>query len=162
MDLFDAVKSRRSIREYGPDHISRGDLHSILAAAECAPVGMGQFERFQLIVVEDPHVLEQMENTNGATTVIIVAASDPQPMHYISAGTIVENMTLAATACHVASCVNMAALQNLPAGLIPEGFTPVVDLCLGQTRELLAPRKVDNHKIVSHVIKPRSSDHQQK
>lgn len=162
MDLFDVIKSRRSIRQYGPDHISRGALHSIMTAAQCAPVGMGQYDRFQLIVIEDPHTLEQMSNINGATTVIIVAAADPHPMHYLSAGTIVENMALAATASHVASCVNMAALENLPTGLIPEGFTPVVDLCLGQTRELLAPRKVDNHKILSHVIKPRSSSADEK
>mgnify|MGYP003604712476 CR=1 FL=1 len=158
MDLFDGIKSRRSIRQYGPDHISRSDLHTIMAAADCAPVGMGQYDRFQLIVVEDPHTLEQMENTNGATTVIIVAASKPEPMHYISAGTIVENMALAATGCHVASCVNMAALQNLPAGVIPEGFQPVVCLCLGQTRELLEPRAVDNNKILSHVIKPKQAN----
>lgn len=157
MDLFDGIKARRSIRSYGPDHISRNDLHKILAAAECAPVGMGQFDRFQLIVVEDPHVLEQMANTNGATTVVIVAASEPGPMQDISAGAIVENMALAATGCRVASCVNMASLQNLPAGVIPTGLQPVVCLCLGQTRELLEPRKVDNNKILSHVIKPQSS-----
>jgi len=54
MDIFEAIKGRRSIREFLPDPVSEADVERILDAARYAPsAGNGQPWRFLVLQDED-------------------------------------------------------------------------------------------------------------
>lgn len=57
--------------------------------------------------------------------VISVQTDQLRGSKYLSAGTMVENMALAAENIGIGACMNMAALPSLPQSLIPPEQTPL-------------------------------------
>lgn len=53
MDLFEAIRGRRSVRRYLPDPVPEGDLRRILEAAIWAP-SAGNLQSWEFVVVRDP------------------------------------------------------------------------------------------------------------
>jgi len=52
MELFEAIRGRRSIRSYRPDRIPEQDLREILEAAVCAP-SAGNLQSWEFVVVRE-------------------------------------------------------------------------------------------------------------
>ena len=52
MELFEAIRGRRSIRSYRPDRIPEQDLRRILEAAICAP-SAGNLQSWEFVVVRE-------------------------------------------------------------------------------------------------------------
>jgi nitroreductase len=52
MDFFDAVKKRRSVRAYQPQHIEEGLVRRVLEAAIAAP-SAGNLQAYEIVAVED-------------------------------------------------------------------------------------------------------------
>ncbi len=52
MDIFDAIKTRRSIRAYKSDDVSENDLEIILKAAICAP-SAGNLQPWEFVIIRD-------------------------------------------------------------------------------------------------------------
>ncbi len=62
MDIFEAIKTRRSIRHYKPDPIDDPTLARILEAANWAP-SWGNTQSWRFIVVRDPAIRQQVADT---------------------------------------------------------------------------------------------------
>ena len=62
MDVFEAIKTRRSIRKYKPDPISDEDLKKVLEAAHWAP-SWANTQVWRFIVVRDPNIKKMVAGT---------------------------------------------------------------------------------------------------
>ena len=91
MDLFEALKGRRSVRAYKDEQIKDEELNKILEAGEYAASGMGKQSPI-MIVVQDKETIAQLSKMNakvfgkedmdpfyGAPTVVVVLADKNMP-----------------------------------------------------------------------------------
>lgn len=128
MELTNVLRTRRSIRAYKPDQITKEELNVILEAAALSPVGMGRNDREQLRVVQDRDILAALnadfaasignveaQPTYGAPTVIFVLGKreDPDILLGANAACIVQNMSLAATALGLGSVYLLGICNEL-------------------------------------------------
>lgn len=114
------IMTRRSIRKYKPEQISREELDTVLQAGICAPTGMNRQSPL-VIAVQNKAVRDQLSRMNaavmdtdsdpfyGAPTVVVVLADANSP-HAVQDGSLVMgNMMNAAKAIGLGSCwVNRA------------------------------------------------------
>ncbi|MBE7729447.1 nitroreductase family protein [Komagataeibacter sp. FXV3] len=84
MDTLEAIRTRRAIRAYDPDHkISPADLHKLLAAARHAPSAFN-IQHCRFVVVRDPALRralrkvawDQPDVTDASALVVICADRD--------------------------------------------------------------------------------------
>lgn len=66
MDLFDALKTRRSIRKYTAESVSDDNIHAMLDAAMHAPSAKNE-QPWHFIVVKTQSVREQLSKTSPYT-----------------------------------------------------------------------------------------------
>ena len=76
--VFDAIRSRRSIRQYSDEPVSGNDLRAILEAGRWAPSGLNN-QPWRFVIVRDPEVKNEIadqtryrEIVRGAPVVIVV------------------------------------------------------------------------------------------
>ena len=62
MDVFEAIRTRRSIRKYKPDPVDDKDLETVLEAAHWAP-SWANTQCWRYIVVRDPGIKAQVAGT---------------------------------------------------------------------------------------------------
>jgi nitroreductase len=62
MDVFEAIKTRRSIRKYKPDPVSDEDLQKVLEAAHWAP-SWSNTQCWRFIVVRNPEIKQKVAGT---------------------------------------------------------------------------------------------------
>lgn len=62
MDVFEAIKTRRSIRKYKPDPVTDADLQKVLEAAHWAP-SWANTQCWRFVVVRDPDIRKQVAGT---------------------------------------------------------------------------------------------------
>ena len=109
------IMSRRSIRKYKPEQISREELDIVLQAGICAPTGKNRQSPI-LIAVQNKEVRDLLSRMNaqvlgadvdpfyGAPTVVVVLAEANSP-HAVQDGSLVlGNMMNAAKAIGLGSC----------------------------------------------------------
>jgi nitroreductase len=68
MDVFEAIKGRRSIRHYKQDTVSDEKVQAVLEAAHWAP-SWGNMQCWRFIVVRDPRIKDRIADTLGKVTV---------------------------------------------------------------------------------------------
>ena len=107
MDALEAIRKRRSVREYTGDPIPREDLEAIVDAGRLAATG-GNKQPWDFIVVTEPQMIQELKiaaqwmDKAGA---IIAVVLDPSSRWWIEDGAAaVENMLIAATALGYGSC----------------------------------------------------------
>jgi nitroreductase len=117
VDVFSAIKTRRSIRSYLPGEIEKEKLDQVLEAARLAPSGANR-QAWKFIVVREEKVRNELARiTRGqdfvaqAPVVIAATAMDPkvttgsgEPAHRIDIAIAVDHMTLAAHALGLGTC----------------------------------------------------------
>jgi nitroreductase len=140
MDVFDAIKKRRSIRNYKPTPVPKEKLEKILEAARLAPSASNVQPR-HFIVVTDTERREALATGMFArflkqTPMVIVACGDEKksPKWYaIDVAIAVENMVLAATGEDLGTCwigsFDETKVRNVLK--IPENLRVVVLLAVG-------------------------------
>lgn len=109
MDALEAIKKRRSIREYNDKVISKEALEKIVDAGRFAATAR-DVQPWEFIVITDPAILKSIagiaKNGNfisGAKAGIAVYCSDTK--YYLEDGcAATENMLLAATELGIGSC----------------------------------------------------------
>jgi nitroreductase len=155
MQVFDAIKKRRSVRSFDPNkQVSESGIKKILWAAEQAPVAKAQYRDILLTVVQNPDSIKQIskiaKNPNrpylinafyDAPTIIIVAQKklDKFPeLGYQNTGAIIQNMLLAATDLDIDSIYVYSGIQAIKNNRkmldklkIPGEFTITASLGLG-------------------------------
>ncbi|MEJ5199968.1 MAG: nitroreductase family protein [Anaerolineae bacterium] len=107
MDALEAIRKRRSVRNYTGDPIPRADLETIVDAGRLAASGYNR-QPWDFIVVTDRAMIEKLKiaaqwmEKAGA---IIAVVLDPTTKYWLEDGSAaVENMLIAATALGYGSC----------------------------------------------------------
>ena len=116
MDLFEALKGRRSVRAYKDEQIKDEELNKILEAGEYAASGMGKQSPI-MIVVQDKETIAQLSKMNakvfgkegidpfyGAPVVLIVLADKTKNTYLYDGSLVMGNLMLEAYGLGVGSC----------------------------------------------------------
>lgn len=107
MEALEAIKKRRSVREYTGETIPREDLEMIVDAGRLAPSGHNT-QPWDFIVVTEKRMIEKlkiaarwMENAGAIIAVVL----DPTSRWWLEDGAAaVENILIASTALGYGSC----------------------------------------------------------
>jgi nitroreductase len=150
MDVFEAIKTRRSIRKYKPESIPDEKLEIILEAARLAP-SAGNRQPWRFIMVQDAdrkNALAEAANKQAFlkdAAAIAVVVGDPDAStrwHEKDPMTALEHMVLAATALGYGTCwigaFDEDALKRLLK--IPAKMKVVALLPIGVPAEKPAPK----------------------
>lgn len=171
METYEALMSRRSIRNYTNDIITEENLERILQAAEAAPAAMGRYDDLYLTVITDARLLDRIDRAAaemmgdpsrqplyGAPMLVVVSVRTPAPGRenavYSSAACVVENMALEAVALGVGACHIWGAIRALASSAeltemleLPQDFIPSCGIILGQTEEEYIRREIPEDRI---------------
>jgi len=117
MDVFEAIRQRRSVRSYQDREVEEEKLEQVLEAARLAPSARNMQE-WKFVVVRDKALRQKMvEAANGQAMVgqapVVIAACAVQHDHIMSCGhpcflvdvaIAIEHMALAARALGLGTC----------------------------------------------------------
>lgn len=107
MDVFEAIRKRRSVRSYTGDPIPKEDLEKIVDAGRLAATGSNK-QPWDFIVVTDRETIDQLRIASSwmdKAGAVIAVVLDPSSRWWVEDGSAaVENMLLAATALGYGSC----------------------------------------------------------
>jgi len=158
MDVLEAIKGRRSVREFKPDPVKDEDLKRILEAGRWSP-SAGNCQPSEFVVVKDPTVKRRLataalEETfiSEAPVVIVVCANMPrtswrygrrgEELYCIQdTAAATQNMLLAAYSLGYGTCWVGAFDDDAVAEVIrvPPGVRPVAIIPLGRPAERPSP-----------------------
>jgi nitroreductase len=149
LEVFEAIKSRRSVRAFTEERVSDEDLLKLLGAARMAP-SAGNIQPWSFVVVKASQIKKRLaeaalnQHFIEEAPVVIVACADEErsKQGYGSRGeqlyciqdtaAAVQNMLLAAVALGLGACWVGAFHENevrdalnIPAGLRPVAIIPV-------------------------------------
>lgn len=158
MNTSEAIQGRYACRKYTSEQITEQELKHLLDAANAAPVGMGDYSGFEVIVVQDEetrsaidagtaHAMPVMGDhpTYEAPTLIFICVK-PNPQFamipYCGASCIAENIMIEAADLGLASVYIMAVptvMQEKPELIaklpLDKGFVPIILVSVGHTAE---------------------------
>ena len=158
MDVFDAIKGRRSIREFKPDPIDEKDLEKILDAGRSSP-SAGNCQPWEFVVVRDDRVKQKLVHAAlgqtfiaEAPVVVVVCANIPRTAdRYGRRGAelyciqdtaaAIQNMHLAAYALGYGTCWIGAFDEGVAAKAIkaPPEIRPLAIIPIGKPAEKPSP-----------------------
>ena len=160
MDVFEAIKRRRSVRSYESTPVPIEKLRKVLEAARLAP-SAGNVQPWQFIVVIDSDKRRKIAKGCrfgrflAEAPVVIVGCGDHRasPRWYaIETCIAMENLVLAATGEGLGTCwigfFNEEEIREMLK--IPNRLKVVALLALGYPRE-----KLDISAKIAHLIRPR-------
>jgi nitroreductase len=150
MDLFEVIRTRRSIRKYKQQPIPDKKLKMILEAARLAP-SAGNRQPWRFVVVQDYELKKSVAEAANRQTflsdaaAIVAAVSDPEVSarwHDKDTMIALEHMVLAATALGYGTCWIGAFEEDTVKHLlgIPERMRVVALLPIGPAAEEPASR----------------------
>lgn len=154
MELFKAIKTRRSIRTYLKKKIPKKDLEKIIEAGTSAPSACNQ-QLWNFIVVENKKIKKRLVEEAGSTglvlkspiTIVVTYHKENIEEGFQSASAAVQNMLLAATSLGIGSLwVNSTGDKKKVKEIleIPDDFFIVCFVLLGYSDEkikIAPPRK---------------------
>lgn len=163
MDFFEAVKKRRSIREYSDMPVKREDLEKIIDCARLAPSARRE-EPWEFVVITDKKELVKIADMTdhgkflkGAAAGIIVLCKDTK--YYLEDGcAATENILLAGASLGIGSCW-IAGDKKQYADKIreyigaPAAYKLVTIISLGYPKAGFTPHKKREVSEVSHFEK---------
>ncbi|MBI5030890.1 MAG: nitroreductase family protein [Chloroflexi bacterium] len=107
MDALEAIRKRRSVRQYTGDPIPRQDLETIVDAGRLAATGSNR-RPWDFIVVTDRALIDELKKAAewmDKAGAIIAVVLDPSSRWWVEDGSAaIENMLIAATALGYGSC----------------------------------------------------------
>ena len=149
MDVFEAIKKRRSVRAYTSEEVSEEDVERLIEAARCAP-SAGNIQPWEFVIVTNAETKRKLSDAalhqtfiEEAPVVIVVCAdvalsswgygyrgANLYCIQDTAAAT--ENMLLAAQALGLATCWvgafhedEVAKVVNTPRNVRPVAIVPV-------------------------------------
>ncbi len=154
MDVFQAVRTRRSIRSFTSEMVSEEDVMKLIDAARWAP-SAGNNQPWEFIIVREPRIkrdlsvaaLDQMFLEEAPVLIVVCANQLRSMQRYGSRGTALyclqdtaaatQNIHLAACALGLASCwVGAFDEEKVKEALcIPSGVRPVAIIPVGRPAE---------------------------
>lgn len=107
MDALEAIRKRRSVRDYSGDPIPREDLEKIVDAGRLAPTGNNR-QPWEFIVITQREMIERLKEAAQwveKAGAVIAVVMDPTSRWWVEDGSAaVENMLIASTALGYGSC----------------------------------------------------------
>jgi nitroreductase len=158
MDVFEAIKWRRSVRKFSSQKIERDKVLQILEAARLAPSSSNR-QAWHFLVIDDPLIIKQIPDTAPVGTRRIITFMENAPLvvvgcyskafthyvaqlaghenHLVDVSIALTHMTLAATELGIGSCwVGWYGESKLRTILkIPRRYRVVALLVLGYPAE---------------------------
>jgi len=164
MELFEAIKSRRSIRSYTEEEVTEEEIDRTLEAATWAPSACNK-QSWRFVVVRKPETIEKLYKAASYSTqhqsfikkakVVIVVCSNsniyktfPHKERALSLFTIQEtaaatqNLLLAAHALGLGACwISLFSEDQVKEALnSPKGIRPLIIISLGHTKSKTNPK----------------------
>jgi nitroreductase len=150
MDVFEAIRTRRSVRKYRPEPIPNDRLEMIFEAARLAP-SAGNRQPWRFVVIRDADrkkALAEAANNQSflsEAAAIVAAVGDPEVStrwHEKDPMTAIEHMALAATTLGYGTCWIGAFDEDAVKHLlkIPAKMRVVALLPIGIPNETPAPK----------------------
>lgn len=146
MDIFEALHSRRSVRQFTDEQITPEELHTLLDAAMIAP-SAGNAQPWQFIVLDDLGILSKIPAINQYAAmapkapVCVLVCADLHAEKYSGfwvqdCSAAIQNLMLAATGLGIGTVwtgvypeqdrvSGFRSLLNLPEHIIPLGLVVV-------------------------------------
>ncbi|MCD6593424.1 nitroreductase family protein [Candidatus Bathyarchaeota archaeon] len=149
MDVFEAIKTRRSIRAFTEEEVSDEEIEKILDAARWAP-SAGNIQPWMFVIVRDPKrkrrlseaALNQLFIEEAPVVIVVCADQERSGRVYGRRGSdlyciqdtaaAIQNLLLAAHALGLGACwvgaFNEDAVRhvlNIPAGVRPVAIIPI-------------------------------------
>jgi len=158
MDVHQAIKIRRSVRNYKPDPVPEEKLRKVLEAARLAPSAHNEQE-WKFVVVRDVKKRKQLSEAAGqsfiakAPVIIVAVALEPEevmssgvPNYAVDLAIAIDHMTLAAVEEGLGTCwVGAFSQEEVKKILgIPEKCKVVVLLPLGFPADKPKPKSRKN------------------
>lgn len=107
MDALEAIRTRRSVRQYKDTIVPKEDLETIVDAGRCAATGSNR-QPWDFVVVTERHTIGSFKDTAAwieTARAVIVVVMDPVSRWWVEDGAAaIENMLLASTALGYGSC----------------------------------------------------------
>lgn len=160
MDVFEAIKGRRSIRSFKPTPIPEETIQKLIEAAQWAP-SAGNAQPWEFIIVRKQEIKEKLveaalgqEFIQQAPVVIVVCADENRSAQaYGQRGktlyclqdtaAAIQNIHLAAYALGLGTCWIGAFKEEEARQIlqIPQGIRPIAIIPVGHPAEFPQPRK---------------------
>lgn len=163
MDIYEAIKTRRSIREFQERPVEEEKIRKILEAAVQAP-SAGNTQEWRFMVIKNPNLKSQIskaalgQNFIAKAPIVIVICADLKEIEMaygrrgvelyslLDCGIVAQNLMLSARAEGLGTCpVGAFDEKEIKRTLsLPENFRPVLIIPLGYPAEkpLKRPRKL--------------------
>jgi len=152
MDIFSAIKGRRSVRLFTKKPISKKIVHKIVEAGNWAPSACNR-QAWRFIIINNPEAKKRIVDAgtayfvkNAPLLILITYDNRTDNLEYLdhiqSAAACIQNMNLAAYALGIGTCWvnNLPAKKSLRKLLrIPSYFEPIALLALGHYERLPQP-----------------------
>ena len=168
MDLFEAIKQRRSIRAYTRENVSEDEVEKLIDAARWAP-SAGNIQPWKFVIVRNPEVKQKLavaalDQTfiEEAPVVIVVCADEAQSSQgYGNRGVTlyciqdtaaaIENILLAAYALGLSTCWVGAFREELARNALkaPLNVRPIAIIPVGHAAE--KPR-APSRRILKEIV----------
>jgi len=152
MDVFDAIKSRRSIRQFTDEPIGKDALERLLDAARWAPTASNQ-QRWRFVVVTSPSAKELVRKfapgifVMPAAFIVICAEKEAganpwaEETYLADCAIAAQNIMLAAYEMGIGSCVALSyakvAIKEILT--LPDDVEPFLVVTLGYPAEAPEP-----------------------
>ena len=160
MDIFKAIKKRRSVRSYEDKPIADEDLAQILEAARLAPSAHNN-QGYKFVVIKDKQKITELAEINLAPFVanapvvlVCVSTNLDSKYHLIDIAIAIDHMVLAAWNLGLGTCwVGATGAKEKVARLIdaPKGTEPIIVLPIGYPADREVPkRRKEIEEIVSY------------
>ena len=148
MDVFEAIKSRRSIRQFTDEPIGKDALDRLLDAARWAPTA-GNQQKWRFVVVTSPPVKELIRKfapgifVMPAAFIVICVQKAPdanrwtEETYLADCAIAAQNILLAAHEMGIGSCMALSYAKVAIKEIldIPEGIEPLLVITLGYPAE---------------------------
>lgn len=158
--VYENIMSRRSIRSYKPDQVSKAQVDTIIQCAINAP-SAGNGQSWQVRVIQSPDMMAKIHAVNpdfyyGAPTLIVIAKDKNNGISSADCGFLAQNILLMAEAMDLGTVVlgNMGGIPNNPAGKeimaaldFPASHEVIFAVALGYKNESPEARPRDDGKV---------------
>ena len=177
MDLFDAIKNRRSIRSFKPDPVPETLLKEILEAAQWAP-SAGNCQARDFIIVKNPKIkrrlceaaFEQSFVEKAPVDIVVCANEKRSAAVYgsrgknlyciLDAAAAVQNILLAVHALGLGTCwVGAYSDEEVAHALdLPEWIKPIAIIPIGYPDEKPEPPERIEARAITHGERYKASE----
>jgi len=155
LDVFEAIKGRRSVRKYKADPVPEELIEKILEAGRWAPSG-SNIQPWEFIVINDPKVLDMIRKVSpgyfGGSPLAILVCSDKERarkfggpgesyLAMVDCAMAAQNMLLTAYALGLGSCPIKSFSQTAVKEIleIPDHLEPELLIAIGYPAQKPSP-----------------------